>query len=147
VSGAPWENRAVLDVRAEPAAEAGPGGVAVSAEVADFSARGINGLGLTLRIDGVVVAKGFVDLPPGGHAKKRFVHVLPAGGGSAHDVEVEIDGDAYRADDRRITHLELARTVRGQRWPEGATVETAREPVRRTPPEPPSRTGFTTLDL
>jgi hypothetical protein len=112
VGGAPWENRAVRDVRAEPAAEAGPGGVAVSTEIADFSARGINGLGVTLKIDGVVVAKGFVDLSAGGSAKKRFVHVLPAGSGSAHDVEVEIDSDDFRADDRRITHLELARTVR-----------------------------------
>jgi hypothetical protein len=107
-----WENRAVLDVRAEPAAEAGPGGVAVLAQVKDHSTRGSPGLGLALKVDGVVVAKGFVELGAGGTAKKRFVHVLPAGSGSAHDIEVEIDPDVFRADDRRSTHIELARTVR-----------------------------------
>jgi hypothetical protein len=112
LGGAAWENRAVVDVRAEPAAEAGPGGLAISTQLADFSARGINGLGVSLKIDGAVVAKGFVDLSPGGTAKKRFVHVLPAGSGSAHDIEVEIDGDAFPLDDRRMTHIELARTVR-----------------------------------
>jgi hypothetical protein len=112
VGGGGWENRAVLDVRAEPAAEAGPGGVAVTTQLRDYSARGINGLGVSLKVDGVVVAKGFVDLTAGGTAKKRFVHVLPAGSGSAHEIEVEIDGDTLRTDDRRLTHLELARTVR-----------------------------------
>jgi hypothetical protein len=112
VGGAGWDNRAVLDVRAEPAAEAGPGGVAVTTQLADFSARGVSGLGVTLKVDGASVAKGFVDLSPGGTARKRFVHVLPAGSGSAHDIEVEIDGDAFRSDDHRLTHIELARTVR-----------------------------------
>jgi hypothetical protein len=112
VGGGAWDNRAVVDVRADPAAEAGAGGVAVTAKIADFSARGVSGLGVTLKLDGVVVAKGFVDLSPGGTVTKRFVHVLAAGSGSAHDVEVEIDGDAFRTDDRRMTHLELARTVR-----------------------------------
>jgi SAM-dependent methyltransferase len=112
VGAAGWENRAVLDLRAEPAAEAGAGGIVVSAQIADWSARGITGLGVSLKIDGALVAKGFVDLLPGGTARKRFVHVLPAGSGSAHDVQVEIDPDAFRADDRRMTHLELARTVR-----------------------------------
>jgi hypothetical protein len=107
-----WDNRAVLDVRAEPAVEAGAGGLAVTAEVADFSAGGVSNLGLTLRVDGAVVTKGFVDLPAGGRAKKRFLHTLPLGSGSAHDVEVEIDGDAFRLDDRRMTHVELARTLR-----------------------------------
>ena len=109
---ASWENRAVVDVKAEPASEGGPGGLAVSAEIADFSAGGVSNLGVSLKIDGVSVAKGFVDIPAGGRAKKRFLHTLPAGSGSAHDVEVEIDRDAFLLDNRRMAHLELARTLR-----------------------------------
>ncbi len=108
----PWENRAVVDVRAEPAPEAGPTGLAVTAELADFSLRGTTGLGVALKIDGNVVSKGFVDLPAGGRTRKRFLHTLPAGSGSAHDVEVEIDADSFALDDRRMTHLELARALR-----------------------------------
>jgi len=111
--GASWENRAVVDLHADSAPEAGPGGVAVTAEIADYSVTSTPTLGVVLKIDGNVVAKGFVeDLPAGGRTKKRFVHALPAGSGSAHDIEVEIDADDYRLDDRRLAHIELARTLR-----------------------------------
>ena len=77
----------------------GPGGIAVTAEIADWSARGTPALGVTLRVDGVAVAQGAVDLPAGGHARKRFLHSLPAEGGSSHDLVVEIDKDAFALDD------------------------------------------------
>lgn len=109
--GTPWDNRAVIDVRAEPAPEAGSGGVAITGEIADFSGAGVGSLGVALVVDGAVMAKSFVDLSPGGRAKKRFLHMLPAGGG-VHDIEVQIDPDVYRLDDRRLAHLELARTLR-----------------------------------
>jgi hypothetical protein len=112
VAPAPWENRAVVDVKADPAPEGGPGGVAVTTEIADFSAHGVSGLGVALKIDGAVVSKGFVDIPAGGRARKRFLHTLPAGSGSAHEVEIEIDADAFRLDNRRMAHLELARALR-----------------------------------
>jgi hypothetical protein len=112
VASGPWENRAVVEVKADPAPEGGPGGVAVTADIADFSGRGVNGLGVALKMDGTVVAKGFIDIPAGGRAKKRFLHTLPAGSGSAHEVEIEIDGDAFRLDNRRMAHLELARSLR-----------------------------------
>ncbi|HXU83712.1 MAG TPA: BatA and WFA domain-containing protein [Polyangia bacterium] len=113
VAPAAWENRAVVEVKADPAPEGGPGGVAVTAEMADFSTGGVTGLGVALKIDGQVVSKGFVDIPAGGRAKKRFLHTLPAGSGSAHEVEIEIDPDAFRLDNRRMVHLELARALRG----------------------------------
>lgn len=112
VAPTPWDNRAVVDLRAEPAVEGGLGGVSVTAEIADFTASGSQNVGVTLKIDGNVVTKGFVDIPAGGRAKKRFLHTLPAGSGSAHDIEVEIDDDAFRLDNRRLAHLELARTLR-----------------------------------
>jgi hypothetical protein len=109
--GARWENRAVLDVGVVPAPEAGVGGIAVDAELADFSAAGIRSLGVSLKVDGVAVAKGFVDLAPSGRGHKRFLHRLTGEGGGAHEVEVEIDGDAFRLDDHRLAHVELARAM------------------------------------
>jgi hypothetical protein len=110
-AGAPWDNRAIVEARVEPSAES-PGSIAVTVEIADYSKQGRSGLGVTLRVDGSAVAQGTVDLMPGGHARKRFLHSLPMGGASAHNLVVEIDGDAFTLDDRRQMHFEMARTVR-----------------------------------
>jgi hypothetical protein len=110
--GATFENHAIVDTHVEPTAEAGPGGIAVTAEIADFSKRGVPALGVTFRVDGAAVAQGVVDLPAGGHARKRFLHGLPSEGGTSHDLVVEIDGDAFPLDDRRLIHVEMARTLR-----------------------------------
>ena len=110
--GAALENRAIVEAHVEPSAEGGPGGIAVTAEIADWSARGTPALGVTLRVDGVAVAQGAVELSAGGHARKRFLHSLPGDGGSSHDLVVEIDKDAFPLDDRRQLHVEMARTLR-----------------------------------
>ena len=111
-SGAAWDNRAVIEARVEPSAESGAGEIAVTAEIADYSQKGRPALGVTLRVDGSAVAQGTVELPPGGHARKRFLHSLPAGGRAAHNLTVEIDGDAFALDDRRQIHFEMGRTLR-----------------------------------
>lgn len=105
-------NRAVVESHVEPAAEAGPGGIVVSAEIADYTGHRSPALGVTLRVDGAAVAQGVVDLPAHGHARKRFLHTLPSDRGASHDMLVEIEGDAFALDDRRLTHVELARTLR-----------------------------------
>lgn len=110
--GTPWENRAVVEAHVEPFAESGPGSIAVTAEIADYSRRGRPALGVTLRVDGSAVAQGTVELPMGGHARKRFLHSLPTGGSTAHNLSVEIDGDAFALDNRRQLHFEMARTLR-----------------------------------
>ena len=110
--GAAWDNRAIVEARVEPSAESGPGSIAVTAEIADYSRQGRPAVGVTLRVDGSAVAQGAVELPPGGHARKRFLHSLPTGGVSAHNLVVEIDGDAFSLDDRRQMHFEMARTLR-----------------------------------
>ncbi|HEY2899836.1 MAG TPA: VWA domain-containing protein [Polyangia bacterium] len=109
--GVAWPNRAVVDLTAEPAPEAGPLGVAVVAEIANFGVEPVNNLGITLRLDGAPVAKGFVDLPASGRARKRFLHALAAGG-SVHEAEVEIDHDRFPLDDRRVTRVEISRGLR-----------------------------------
>jgi hypothetical protein len=106
------ENRAIVEAHVEPSAEGGPGGIAVTAEIADYSTHGVPALGVTLRVDGAAVAQGVVELPAGGHARKRFLHSLPGDGSSSHDLVVEIDGDAFPLDDRRQMHVEMSRTLR-----------------------------------
>lgn len=110
--GVALDNRAIVDAHVEPAAEAGPGGIAVSVEIADFSKQGAPGLGVTLRVDGASVAQGAVDVPAGGHARKRFLHTFAESGSTSHDILVQIDGDAFPLDDRRAIHVELARSLR-----------------------------------
>ena len=71
--GAAWTNRAVVALAAEPAPEEGTQGIAVIAEIANFSAEPVRNLGVTLALDGAEVARGFVDVPAAGRARKRFV--------------------------------------------------------------------------
>ncbi|MEO8212613.1 MAG: BatA domain-containing protein, partial [Myxococcales bacterium] len=106
-----WDNRAVVEVGAEPAPEAGVQGVAVMAEIANFSARPATHLGVTLRLDGEEVARGFIDVPPHGRVRKKFLHAF-AGGGAAHQAEVEIDADRFTLDDRRLARVEVSRGLR-----------------------------------
>jgi hypothetical protein len=103
-----WENRAVLDLSAEPATEGGAQGVAVIAEIANYSARPVTGLGVTLQLDGAEVARGFVDVPAGGKVRKRFLHGF-AGGGAVHEAAVQIDADRFPLDDRRLVRVETSR--------------------------------------
>jgi Aerotolerance regulator N-terminal/von Willebrand factor type A domain len=109
--GAAWSNRAVVDLSAEPAPEGGALGVAVVAEIANFSEQPATHIGVTLKIDGAQVARGFVDVPARGRARKRFLHTL-AGGGAAHEAEVELDHDRFTLDDQRLARVEVSRGLR-----------------------------------
>ena len=106
-----WDNRAIVDLGAEPAPEAGAQGVAVVATIANFSEQPAHHLGVTLRLDGAEVARGFVEIPAGGRIQKRFLHAF-SGGGAAHEAEVQIDGDRFALDDRRLTRVEVSRGLR-----------------------------------
>ena len=109
--------------RVEPAPEGGPLGVAVVAEIANWSSPprpAANHLGVTLKIDGAAGgARGFVDLLPGGRIHKRFLHAFPVGGAAgaaAHEVEVEIDHDRFTLDDRRLAPGSRSRAGCGCWW-------------------------------
>src|SRR5262245_43352623 len=107
--GEAWSNRAVIGLGAEPAPEEGAQGIAVVAEIANFAAEPVRGLGITLRLDGAEVARGFVDVPAGGRARKRFVHSVSGG---ARHAEVAIDHDGFPLDDRRACRVEASRGIR-----------------------------------
>jgi hypothetical protein len=108
--GAAWTNRAVVALTAEPAPEEGAQGIGVVAEIANDAPDPVHNLGVTLALDGAEVARGFIDLPANGRARKRFV--LTTAGGSAHEAEVSIDKDAFPLDDRRACLVEASRGLR-----------------------------------
>jgi hypothetical protein len=63
---------------------------------------------LTLHVGGSAVARGFVDVPPGGTATKTFLH----GFGAQPAAEVRLQADDLPADDVRHVQLDVARPRR-----------------------------------
>lgn len=113
--GKPPPNRAVVDLRVEPAPHLGPRGVRVSVDVANHSDAAVKDLPVTLRIGGKPVAKGLVEVPARERVTKRFFHTFArAAGGEVgvHDVQAELEPDALAADDRRWARVEVRRDVR-----------------------------------
>jgi aerotolerance regulator-like protein len=72
-------NAAVVATAVRPAASLGPRGYEVVATVANYGAKPVSGLQVSLRIGQNTVAKGFVDVPARGSARKTLGVVLPAG--------------------------------------------------------------------
>ncbi len=72
-------NAAVVATAVQPAASIGARGYEVIATIANHSAAAISGLPVALRIGQQTLAKGFVDVPAHGTAKKTLGAVLPPG--------------------------------------------------------------------
>lgn len=77
--GAELPNAAVVATAIRPSAALGPRGYEVVATVANHSPKAVAGLQVSLRIGQTTLAKGFVDVPAEGTAKKTLGAVLPAG--------------------------------------------------------------------
>ena len=77
--GADLPNAAIVAAAVRPSAALGPRGYEVVATVANHSPRQASGLQVSLKIGQAVLAKGFVDVPAQGTAKKTLGAVLPAG--------------------------------------------------------------------
>ncbi|HEY4186333.1 MAG TPA: VWA domain-containing protein [Polyangia bacterium] len=110
-----WDNRAITDLTATPAPDLGAQGLAVVAEIANFSARPASHLAVALRVDGDEVGRGFVDIAPGARIHKRFLHSFPLGGtagAAAHEIEVALEPDRFPLDDTRRTRVEISRGLR-----------------------------------
>jgi hypothetical protein len=114
--GKPLANRAVTDLRVEPAGNLGPRGVRVTVDVANYSDAPVKQLPVSLRVDGKVVAKGLLDLAPHEKAQKRFFHAFARAGDEAevgvHEVACELEHDALPQDDTRWARVEVRRDVR-----------------------------------
>ena len=77
--GSDLPNAAVIATAVRPSASLGPRGYEVVATVANNSERPVSGLQVSLKIGETTLAKGFVDVPARGAAKKTLGAVLPAG--------------------------------------------------------------------
>ena len=77
--GSDLPNAAVVATAVRPSATLGPRGYEVVATIANHSARAVSGLQVSLKIGQTTLAKGFVDVPARGGAKKTLGAVLPAG--------------------------------------------------------------------
>ncbi len=77
--GTDLPNAAVTGAAVRPSASLGPRGYEVVATVSNFGAAPISGVQVSLKIGPNTVAKGFVDVPARGTAKKTLGAVLPAG--------------------------------------------------------------------
>ncbi|MCU0695649.1 MAG: BatA domain-containing protein [Myxococcaceae bacterium] len=92
-------NRALLDVRAEPAPQVGAGAWQFTFTVRNFSAEAQRDVELTLKVDGEAVTKGFVELAPEGTTQKTLTWRFTKGG--AAYVEGALTPDALADDDVR----------------------------------------------
>ncbi|HTO99504.1 MAG TPA: VWA domain-containing protein, partial [Myxococcales bacterium] len=77
--GSELPNAAIVATAVRPSASLGPRGYEVVATVANWGARPLAGLQVSLKLGANVVAKGFVDVEGRGTAKKTLGAVLPAG--------------------------------------------------------------------
>lgn len=92
-------NRAVVDLKTELAPQAGPRAFQFTFTVRNFSPEAVKDLEAALKIDGHVVAKGFLELAADGTAQKTLSHRFEQGGGYFGQVELAADG--LPEDDRR----------------------------------------------
>ncbi len=114
--GVALANRAVTDLRVEPASHLGPRGVRISVDIANYSDAPIKEVPVTLRVDGKPVAKGLIDLEARQKSTKRFFHAFSRSEDGAevgvHDLVAELSPDALPEDDRRFARVEVRRDVR-----------------------------------
>lgn len=97
--GKALNNRAIVDVRAEPAPQVGPRAWQFTWTVRNFSDAEARDVELVLKVEGEVVSKGFVDLAPHGTAQKVMTYQFTRGGSML--VEGQLTPDALIEDDTR----------------------------------------------
>jgi hypothetical protein len=77
--GSDLPNAAVVATAVRPSASLGPRGYEVVATVSNSGSQPVSGLQVSLKLGAQTVAKGFVDLPARGTARKTLGAVLPPG--------------------------------------------------------------------
>ncbi|MBI3185350.1 MAG: BatA domain-containing protein [Myxococcales bacterium] len=103
-------NRAVVDLKVEPALQVGPRAFQFTFTVRNFSSEPVKDLEASLKVEGQVVAKGFLDISGGGTAQKSLTHRFDSGG--LFTGEVSISADALAEDDRRAFVLNAPKELR-----------------------------------
>ncbi|MFT3840350.1 MAG: BatA domain-containing protein [Myxococcaceae bacterium] len=103
-------NRALVDMRAEPAPQLGPRAWQFTFTVRNGSDEPVKDLELQLKIEGKVVSKGFVDLGPGATAQKVLSYRFEEGG--LVSVEGVLAPDALVEDDHRSMVLDVPKELK-----------------------------------
>jgi hypothetical protein len=98
-------NHAVMDLKVEPAIQVGPRAYQFTFAVHNFSTEPLKDLVALLKVGDRTVAKGFVDVPPGGTAQKTLAHSFDVGG--SFTGEVALTPDSLAEDDRHsfVVHV------------------------------------------
>ncbi len=108
--GKALNNRAIVDVRAEPAPQVGPRAWQFTWSVRNFSDAEARDVELVLKVEGEVVSKGFVDLAPHGTAQKVMTYQFTRGGSML--VEGQLTPDALAEDDTRGLVLSVPKELK-----------------------------------
>lgn len=104
-------NRALVDLKAEPALQVGPRAWQFTFTAKNFSSEAAKDVELALKVDGTTVAKGFVDLPANGTAQKVLSHRFE-GTGTVAQVEGVLTADHLTADDARAVVLPVPKDLK-----------------------------------
>jgi hypothetical protein len=144
--GAALPNLAITGLAAEPDAAVGPRGYRVTVTVQNAGPEPAGEVALTLRAvgDSRPALRAFLDLPPGGSARKTFSYAFTAGGPAR--LVAALPGDALALDDERELALKVPREVRAllvdgapspmklrdEAWFVEAALASAASPVRTT---------------
>jgi Aerotolerance regulator N-terminal len=103
-------NQALVEVRAEAAPQLGPRAWQFTYTVRNFSQEAKRDVELRLLVNGETVAKGFLDIAPGGTAQKTLAHRFSQGGQVV--VTGALEPDALAEDDSRALVLAVPRELR-----------------------------------
>lgn len=103
-------NHAIVDLKVEPALQAGPRAFQFTFTVKNFGPDAVKDLEAAVRTGESTLAKGFVDVPAGGTAQKTLTVRFPQGGAVAGEVTLAPDGLAE--DDRRPFVLSVPKALK-----------------------------------
>ena len=109
-AGQTLSNHALVDLKVEPALQAGPRAYQFTFTVKNYSTEAVKDLAATVRAGEATLAKGFVDVAAGGTAQKSLTVRFAQGGVIAGDVSLTADGLAE--DDRRGFVLPVPRALK-----------------------------------
>lgn len=103
-------NVALVDARAEPALQVGPRAWQFTFTARNFSSQALRDVELQLKVEGHVVAKGFVELPPNGTAQKALTHRFDKAGSLV--VEGVLGPDGLLEDNTRALVLSVPKELK-----------------------------------
>ncbi len=109
VAGKELPNHAIVDLKVEPALQAGPRSFAFTVTVRNFSSKDVNDLEVSLLVSGQVKAKGFLSLAPGATAQKTLTYRFDQGGPAV--ATVQLKPDALAEDDWRTAIVQVPKDV------------------------------------